>query len=81
MPCDLKILGAVIRQERKQRGLSQEGLAALSGLSRAFVGEIERGEVNVSFSTLTALADGLNVPLAMVVAEYERSARSGAGGD
>lgn len=81
MPCDLKTLGAVIRQERKQRGLSQEGLAALSGLSRAFVGEIERGEVNVSFSTLTALAEGLNVPLATVMTKYERATQGGTGND
>ena len=75
MACNLAALGAVIRNERKKRGLSQEGFSALAGLSRAFVGEIERGEVNVSFSTLIALAEGLNVPLATVVAEYEREAR------
>ena len=77
MPINLKAFGEVIRHERQQRGLSQEGLAALSGLSRAFVGEIERGEVNVSFSTLIALAGGLNIPATMVVAEYERKTGEG----
>lgn len=81
MPFDLAALGTVVRRERLQRGLSQESLAALAGLSRAFVGEIERGEVNVSFSTLNALVEGLNLPAATVVAEYEQEAGTGRGGD
>ena len=69
---DLAVLGEVIRDERGRRGLSQEGLADFSGLSRTHVGEIERGEVSASFSTLEALADGLGVPLSKIVKEYER---------
>jgi transcriptional regulator with XRE-family HTH domain len=70
MPSSLAALGAVIRLERKARGLSQESLAALAGLSRAYVGEIERGEVNVSFTTLVCLADGLNIALSDLVLSY-----------
>jgi transcriptional regulator with XRE-family HTH domain len=81
MPIDLAVLGGVIRRERRARGLSQESLAALAGLSRAFVGEIERGEVNLSFSTLVALADGLNISAATVVADYERDAGSNSRGN
>lgn len=75
MSNDLSTLGAVIRQERLKRGLSQESLAALCGLSRAYVGEIERGEVNVSFLTLVALAEGLGVTLAAVMESYGRQRR------
>lgn len=76
MTNDLSTLGAIIRQERLQRGLSQESLAALCGLSRAYIGEIERGEVNISFLTLVALAEGLNVSVAAVIKDYERQRRS-----
>lgn len=77
MPSSLAALGAVIRRERKARGLSQESLAALAGLSRAYVGEIERGEANVSFSTLVALAEGLNLTLPELVLTYEERRQSG----
>ena len=74
---DLGALGAVIRDERLRRGLSQEALADLSGLSRTHVGEIERGEVGLSFSTVQAVAQGLGMPLSDIVKEYERRTTDG----
>lgn len=71
MPTSLAALGAVIRRERKARGLSQESLAALAALSRAYVGEIERGEVNISFSTLEAIAGALNLTLMEISSAYD----------
>lgn len=68
---DLTVLGEVIRAERDRRGLSQEALADLSGLSRTHVGEIERGEVGLSFSTLEAVSEGLGMPLSEIIREYE----------
>lgn len=75
MTSDPIAFGTVIRDERRKRGLSQDGLASLCGMSRAYVGEIERGKVNVSLSTLEALARGLNLSLAEVIESYERQAR------
>ena len=69
-------LGDIIRAEREKRGLSQEALAALSGLSRTHVGEIERGEVNLSFSALEGLSDGLGMPLTEIMREYEQRSSS-----
>ena len=68
---DLEHLGAIIRGHRQRRGLSQEDLGQLSRLSRTHVGDVERGEVGLSFATLEALAHGLGMPLAELVAEYE----------
>ena len=68
---DLGRLGAIIRRHRQRRGLSQEDLAQLSRLSRTHVGEVERGAVGLSFATLEALAYGLGMPLAELIAEYE----------
>lgn len=75
MSRELAALGAVIRQERKQRGLSQESYAALCELSRAYVGEVERGEANISFCTLLALSKGLNISLTEMSDNYERQAK------
>lgn len=76
MPANPEVLGVLIRRERKARGLSQEGLAALAGLSRAYVGEIERGEANVSFATLIAIADGLNLSVGNLISDYELRQKS-----
>ena len=76
---DLKTLGQIVRAERLKRGLSQEGLAELSGLSRTHVGEVERGEVGLSFSTLEAVASGLGITLSEVIREYERQSTEDGG--
>jgi transcriptional regulator with XRE-family HTH domain len=50
-----------IRACRKERGLSQEKLAETCGLHRTYVGSVERGERNVSLSTLEAFSVALGV--------------------
>lgn len=69
---NLQILGDIIRAEREQRGLSQEALAELADLSRTHIGEIERGEVKVSFVALEATAHGLGLPLSELMKKYEQ---------
>ena len=70
----LKVLGEIVRAEREKRGLSQEALAELSGLSRTHIGEIERGEVGVSFAALEDTATGLGIPLSDLIRCYEQQA-------
>ena len=67
-----KVLGGIIRAERQKRGLSQEALAALSGLSRTHIGEIERGEVGISFAALEDTATGLGIGLSELIQRYEQ---------
>lgn len=52
----LRVLGERIRTARKRKGLSQERLALEAGIDRSFMGQVERGQRNVSFSTLCRLA-------------------------
>lgn len=56
-----KILATNIRRYRHDKNLSQEGLAEICGLHRTYVGSVERGERNVTLSTLEALASALGV--------------------
>jgi transcriptional regulator with XRE-family HTH domain len=66
-------LGAAVRQLRAERGLSQERLALESGLDRTYVGGIERGERNPSYSSLLRLADALGVRLSELITHAERA--------
>jgi transcriptional regulator with XRE-family HTH domain len=53
-----------LRKLRTERGISQERLAADTGIDRAYVSEIERGLGNVTVDVLDRLADVLDTPLA-----------------
>ncbi|MEI8165372.1 MAG: helix-turn-helix transcriptional regulator [Chloroflexales bacterium] len=66
-------LGSTIRELRKQRGLSQEDLADLSGLHRTYIGGIERGERNVAFINIIYLAKALDVSLSDLLASFDRA--------
>lgn len=54
-------LGIALRRIRQERGLSQEQLAHAIGYHRTFVGAVERGERNLTLSTVTELAERLGV--------------------
>ena len=58
-----KSLGRRIRALRGRRGWSQEELASVCGLHRTYMGHVERGEKNVSLSTILRVARGLGVRL------------------
>ena len=58
-----KQLGKRIKDLRKAKGLSQEGLAFKAGLHRTYVGGIERGERNPSLKNIAAIAKALGVTL------------------
>jgi len=46
---------------REARGLTQEKLAALADLHRAYIGQIERGEKNIGLQNLEKIAKALGV--------------------
>lgn len=61
---DKKVLvkfGKHLREIRVSKGLTQEQLNFEADLSKNMVGLIERGEVNITLTTLNALAKGLGV--------------------
>lgn len=56
-------LGSRIRALRKAKGWTQEELGKQAETSYKFLGEIERGVQNPSFSILVKISDALGVPL------------------
>jgi transcriptional regulator with XRE-family HTH domain len=53
--------GARLREVRKQKGFSQEGLALACGLDRTYIGGVERGERNISLVNIQKIADAIGV--------------------
>lgn len=53
--------GSRLRQLRHLAKLTQEKLALSSGLDRSYVGQVERGERNVSLENIARLAAALGI--------------------
>jgi len=56
-----RVLGERVRAERHTQGLSQEALADRCGVHWTFVGQVERGQRNLSLHNLLKIADGLGI--------------------
>ncbi len=57
----LRSLGIALRRLRKERGLSQDRLANLAGVDRAYVGGIERAERHPTWEVVERLIAELDV--------------------
>lgn len=56
-----KIIGEWIKNLREQRGLSQERLGEAADLHRTYIGQMERGEANVTLETLEKVTEALGI--------------------
>jgi DNA-binding Xre family transcriptional regulator len=63
----LRLLGAAIREIRKERGVSQEELSHQCQIDRSHMGRIERGERNVAFLNIVRIARGLECSLSEIL--------------
>ena len=70
----LKTLGRRIRELRLKQGYSQEAFADHCGVHRTFMGTIERGESNLSFSNLVKVSGGLGITLSQLLSGLEKRA-------
>lgn len=59
----IKLLGERVRYIRKEQGLSQEQLGEKAGLSEKYIGQVERGEKNLTIDSLFKISRGLNLAL------------------
>lgn len=63
---DSKIVGKIIRNERKKQGLTQEQLAALSGMGRRLIIELESGERNSYLENVLIVLSTLGIKVNLV---------------
>ncbi len=62
-----KIVGARIRNYRINAEMSQEALADKAGVHPTYIGQVERGEKNVTLKSLAKITDALHLPLATLL--------------
>lgn len=65
MITDTKSLGLLIRQERKQQGLTQEQLAGLTGVGVRFLRELEAGKESCQIGRALQVTAGLGLFLSV----------------
>lgn len=58
---ELVALGGRLSELRKKAGMTQEALAHAAGLHWTYVGQIERGERNLTYKNVLKLARGLGI--------------------
>ena len=59
----LKQVGRNLRQKRKEKGFTMEGLAHEAEIEYRQLGRIERGEVNTSVISLLRLCEALKIEM------------------
>jgi quercetin dioxygenase-like cupin family protein/DNA-binding XRE family transcriptional regulator len=65
-------LGERVRALRRERGLTLEMLAEQSGVSRAMISKLERGEKNPTLVVAAKVAEGLGMNLSRLVGVEEK---------
>ena len=68
-PYHRRILGNKMRAYRNQAGLTQEKLAEKADLHHNFIGEVERGNMEISLTSLLKIAKALKVKVRDLVNE------------
>lgn len=56
-------IGRKLRQFRQKKGYSQETLADRAGLHPTYIGQVERGEKNITVETLAKITTALGIPI------------------
>jgi XRE family transcriptional regulator, regulator of sulfur utilization len=56
-----RLISENLKRVRAEKGLSLDAVAKASGVSKSMLGQIERGEVNPTVSTMWRIANGLKV--------------------
>lgn len=63
--------GEVLREKRKERGLTQEVLAQKAGITPVYVSQLERGLKSPSLWTIARLSKVLGVSMRKIVGAVE----------
>ncbi len=63
----LKQFGKRVREERLQKGMSQERLGQLAKVHRTYIGMIERAEKNITLTNMEKIAKALGMKIGNLV--------------
>ncbi len=70
---DPYIVGNVIAEFRRRKGVSQEVLSGLADIGRTHLSAIERGERKPTLETLYRISNALDVKMSDIVIEIEKA--------
>lgn len=68
----LNLIGINLKNNRKARGISLDRVSEITGVSKAMLGQIERGESNPSVAILWKIATGLNVSFSSFLKDTQK---------
>lgn len=66
----IRSAASVIKDRRKLSNLTQEDLAAASGLDRTYISGVERGTRNITLDSLEQIVLALEIPLHEFVTQW-----------
>lgn len=69
-----KIIARNLNELRMERNLTFGQLSKISGISKAMLSDIERGNSNPTINTIWKIANGLNVPYTRLMENIEKEA-------
>ena len=69
---DSKIVGEVIADLRKKKGISQEVLSGLADIGRTHLSAIERGERKPALETLYRISTAMDIKMSDIIIEIEK---------
>lgn len=70
---DAVLVGNVIADLRKKKGISQEVLSGLADIGRTHLSAIERGERKPTLETLYRISCALDIKMSDIVIEIEKN--------
>ena len=77
MSYNSKVVGLVISRLRNNRGLSQNQLAAMTGISRSHLAVLQSGRKNARLDTFCSIAEALGLRASDLMAMVEEEIGSG----
>ena len=69
-----KIIAINLKELRTERNLTLGQLSKISGISKAMLSDIEKGNSNPTINTIWKIANGLNVPYTKLMEDIEKEA-------
>jgi len=57
----LKVFGSNVRNYRKEKNISQEKFAEMTGLHRTYISDVERFKRSISLANVQKIADALQI--------------------